>query len=933
MTSTSKGSGEEVNGNREIKTNSKEAAAEKGETENTTNSGNDENEKNTSLSQQSTQEYVPKETERHTTETEEGKHIESEMDKTKNIEISCAFQEGGKNKPESNSDQTAHHLHITNNKDNTPLNIRVITDRNNFSTSFIEHSEEKPDRCFMSTKHIQNNGNQTATSADMGTEQDMEVNGLEGSKLNIISKCDKFVSASGKNVLVPMNISSHNEKEQQTKPSYDSVITQIQSLTVKSPQYVHSIRTLTGSENDSPLPAELILNHSQLTWNITGEKEQLTEVQTMSQTTSIKITEQKIGDNHCEEKGCLSGEILTPQAETEENNHSPLVTRQVLQTVGNFCDKSQNKYKESTYVPSLLTDILIDKSDIHLDKMTQDLTLSTLVAAKPSEICTTESTKLQGGTEQADRETVIPMCTVENTRLKASTEQADRKTATAVCTVDSTGLKAGTEQVDTDTAVPMCTVKSTRLKGGTEQTDTETAKPVSLLDPDPNPNIQAESTKMATNTRNTKAQNAQFASATTEDIQKIQDLLVSPATGENKCTEEHLIRKYDTASNTVSYSTETTKVETVQPGSDHNKSNENSTTYPMKNMREGMTDDVKVGNKGPLNIANLSPMKKECFPKEHEINQLNIGFAKSSDTFSKFPTSLETSNTRSCPTASTNIIDLPEIANHSINENCSTQPAKNTRSIKDGVNIQNTEPLYTLHPSASTKKEFLPKQDEINQSKTDFRNPNDIFHELPTAMETSNTASCSTVAPSNEIYHPRKDLNQHNKDKCSKQPVKNADGNNSDVNTENMEPLRTVHPCTPTRKEFLLKQDEINRSTAGFDNSKNVLCRSPIAAVEAPSILRQSGEHSLTNEHIPDTTSHGYLLDDDIGLTGSQLLRIEDQCQHNIQSTEEEWNHPSSCGEARVPEIDRPSIPKWGQCVQQKRQKLRSIIGDISRLK
>jgi len=291
---------------------------------------------------------------------------------------------------------------------------------------------------------------------------------------------------------------------------------------------------------------------------------------------------------------------------------------------------------------------------------------------------------------------------------------------------------------------------------------------------------------------------------------------------------------------------------------------------------------------------------------------------------------METSNVGSCPTSSTNKIDIPGIDNDCINENCSEQPAKDTEGIKDTAKTGNTELVNTLHPSASITKTFLPKQDEINQSEIDVNKPKDIFNKFPTATETS---SCSTVAPNNETDHPGNDLNNHFTDKCSKQSVKSADGKDGDVKTGNMEPLRIVHPSTPTRKEFRPQQDTINQSTIGFDNSRNIFCKSPTAVTEAPNILGQLGEDPLTTEYKHDTASHGYLLDDDIGLTGSQLLRIEDQCQYNIQSAEEEWNYASRCGEARVPDTDMLPTPKWVQDMQQKRQKLRSIIGDISRLK
>lgn len=888
MPSTGNSSGEEVNRNTEIATDSTAVAAEQGKTENKTISCNDENGENIPLSQQSTQEYVPKETTRNTTKMEEGKYEESEMAETKNIEISCAIEEGGKNEPENNSDQMAQSLHITSNKDTSPLNIRVIMDMNSLSTSSTEYSEEKTDQGLPSTKHIKSNGNQTATAGDMGKDQDKE-----DSKPNIMSKSDNTVSPPGKNIPTKMNTSSHYQEEQKTKSSCDSLMCQIPNLTVKYPQYVCSLRTLTGSDEDSPLPLDLISNHSQLTWNMTGEMEQLTQIQTISEATTLKITEQKTGDNQCEENGSLSGQVLTPQDKADNGNHSPLVTKKVQQTVSNFGGKSEKECKESTFIPSLVTnDILLNRSDVDIDKLRQDLTVPVLAAAKPSEICTVESTKLQGHTDQADTETVIPRSTVESIMLQQGTEQADMETVT-----------------------PICTAGITKSQRGTEQADSETVTPLSLPDPDPKLHIQSDSTKIPKKLCVMKeAKNVETASATPE---KIKALVVSPTTAGNRCTEECPIKKYEEASDTASHSHVSARIETGQPGSDHNKSNENGSKCPVENVTEGTTDGEQAGSTGPPNVTCQSPLKKQCLPKENEIYQTTIGFRMSKDTFSKFPTALETSYVGSSPTASTNKTDLPGTDNPPINKNW-----------QQSATTGHTEPIDTLHPPASAKKEFLPQQDEIKHSEIDFDNPEDKVHKFPTTLENT---SHSTVPSNNETDHPGTDLNYHINDKCSKQPVKNGDGKDGDVKTGNMESLRTVQPSTPTRKEFLPKQDEINQSTVGFDNSQSIFCKSPTAAVEAPKILGQLGK--LTNEYIPDTASHGYLLDDDIGLTGSQLLRIENQCQYNIQSTEDEWNHASSCGEARVPDADMLPTPRWVQSVQQKRQKLRSIIGDISRLK
>jgi len=284
---------------------------------------------------------------------------------------------------------------------------------------------------------------------------------------------------------------------------------------------------------------------------------------------------------------------------------------------------------------------------------------------------------------------------------------------------------------------------------------------VSLPDPYPKLNIQLESTKMTTNTCELKeAQNVETASAMPEDnLEKIEDLLVSPTTAGNKCNEELLTKNYEEASSdTVSYSTVTTGIETGQPGSDQNKSNENGSKRPVETITEGMRDGEQAGNTGPLNVTHQSPMKKKCLLEQNETNQPNIGFRMSKDTFSKFPMAMETSDVGLCPTSSTNKIDIPGIDNHRINKSCSEQPAKNTESIKDTTKTGNTEPVNTLQPSAPITKTFLPKHDEINQSEIDVNKPKDIFHKFPTATETS---SCSTVAPNNETDHPGNDLNDH----------------------------------------------------------------------------------------------------------------------------------------------------------------------------
>jgi hypothetical protein len=236
---------------------------------------------------------------------------------------------------------------------------------------------------------------------------------------------------------------------------------------------------------------------------------------------------------------------------------------------------------------------------------------------------------------------------------------------------------------------------------------------------------------------------------------------------------------------------------------------------------------------------------------------------------------------------------------------------------------------------AATAEDYSEKTESSSEPPTTAANINIEEHFTERHEEASNTAPCSTVSTKNDTDQPGTDLNRIDEN-CFKHPVTNAEGIEDGAEVENTE-RNAAHPSTSMTKESLPKQDEINQSEGYLYKLKDIFCKSPTIAMEAPNILKDAGENPLSNENIPDTASHGYLLDDDIGLTGSQLLRIEHECQHKIQSTDGVWNHASICGKAIVPDtaVSAPTLPppNWAQIVQEKRQKLRSVIRDISRLK
>lgn len=674
--STDKVCGDDSTENGQIAMDNKGINAGKAHAESKTVACNGNGEDDKTLSQQSTQKYVPTENETNETQGEKSKHEGSQRDEMKNIEMSCAVQKAGKG-PESNSVRSTNSANITTgNKDPDPSNIMCKVDGNKCNTPFTKHLEKELHQCLPPTKQTQYEKNQILTKDNEDKEQDMTVNVQEGSGKNIMNKSDNIILPPNNKFLTPMYKPSDCEEESKMKPGHDSIMCQIQSLTVKLPQYTHTMRTLIGCEKDSSLPLDLVLkdlSHSQLTGDMTKEM-QLSKAQPVSPaTTFIKISEQKSGANKCDGTGCTSDSILKAEDERGKNNHSPLMTIEVEQIASSSGNEPETECQES----SLLTnDLPINNSEVHSDKMIETVTLSPSGAAKDPEICNVDSIKLQRYKEHKDMETVTPKF-LANANLNIQSETP--KLATNICDVKYTMLNRNTDAANMKTA------------------------PQSLY------------------------------AATAEDYSEKSKSPSEPLTAANINTEERLIKKHEEASSTAPCSAVSTKNDVDKPGTAHNRIH-----------------------------------------------------------------------------------------------NCFKHP------------VTNAESPNVAHPSTSTTIESLPEQ-EINQSES-----------------------------------------------------------------------------------YLYKM-------------KDIFCKSPTIAMEAPNILENAGENPLTNENRPDTANHGYLLDDDIGLTGSQLLRIEDECQYKGQSTEGVRNRASICGEATVADtaVSAPKLPppNWAQIVQEKRQKLRNVIRDISRLK
>ncbi|PNF33151.1 hypothetical protein B7P43_G14452 [Cryptotermes secundus] len=426
--------GDESTENGQISMDNKGIDAGKVHAESKTVGCNGNGEEDNRLSQQSTQKYVENET--NETQGEKSKHEGSQRDEVKNVEMSCVVQKSGK-KPESNSVCLINSADITaGNKDPDTSNIMCKVDGNKCNTPFTKHLEELY-QCPTPTKQTQNENNPILRKDDQDKEQDMIVNVREGAGKNIKNKSENIILPPNKKLLTATNKPSDCNEESKMKPGYGSVLCQMQSLMVKLPQYMHSMRTLTGSEENSPLPLDLLLkdpSHSQLTGDMTKEME-LTKAQPVSPaTTFIKISEQNSGANKCEGKGYMSDDILKAEDERDKNNHSQLMAIDAKQIASSSGNEPETECQESSL---LINDLPIHNSEVHSDKMIETLTLSPSGAAKVPEICNVDSIELQRYKEHEDVETVTPKV-LSDTNLNYQSEPPNL--ATSICDVKHTML-------------------------------------------------------------------------------------------------------------------------------------------------------------------------------------------------------------------------------------------------------------------------------------------------------------------------------------------------------------------------------------------------------------------------------------------------------------------------------------------------------------
>jgi hypothetical protein len=404
-------------------------------TESKTVGYNENVEEDESLSQQCTQKFVCTEHERYEMQGEKNKYEENEKDEVRDKEIICAVQAAGK-EPECN------YVHVTNSSDVTAGNIdpdpSSTTCNDDENTSLTKHFEQKTDRCLISTKYTQNENNQVSTK-DEDKEQDMLVSVQEGSGKNIMNKFDSIILPPDKKFLPLTYKASNCEEESKIKPGYDSITCHNQSLRAQLPQYMHSMKTLIGSEGDSPLPSDLVLKdliHLQLTDNTTEEMELTKEQPVTPETIAIKISEQKSGTNKCDD---------TPNADDErgKNNYSPLVpieAKKISCRSGN-----ETEHQESSF---LTNDLPINKSEVHSVKLTETVTLSASGGAEVPEICNASNTGLHTHKECEDMEMSTPKV-LFYTDLNNQPESS--KLGMEICDVKDARLKTntGTENVRT----------------------------------------------------------------------------------------------------------------------------------------------------------------------------------------------------------------------------------------------------------------------------------------------------------------------------------------------------------------------------------------------------------------------------------------------------------------------------------------------------
>jgi hypothetical protein len=655
--------------------------------ENMTFGCNEDDEEDKSLSQQSTQIYVHTENERDETQGEKHKYEgNEEEEEVENIEIDCTVQAAGK-------EPVCSYVHVTNSSDISaghsdpdPLSTRSNDDGKTF---FTNHSEEM-DQCLIPIKHMQNEDNQVSTK-DKDKEQDMSINVQEGSGNNIMNKSDSTVLPPDKKI-IPLMFKHSECEESKIKPSYDSVMCHMQSLTAKMPQHMNSKKTFIRSEEESLLLPDLVLKdliHSQLTGD-TNKETKLTEGQAMSPAaTTIKISEQKSETNKCEGKGYTSEDILKAHDETAKNDNSLLLATEAEQIASSSGNETECQE------PNILTnDLKVNKPKIPSVKMIESGSPSG--AAKVPEIYNVNNIKLRTHKESDAVETITPKV-LSDTDLNTQPETS--KVAMNICDAK--------HMVQTNT-------------------DTENVRNASwLLDMTAEDHSKSLSALLtAANASSEDYSKSPTKPLTAANISSEQDYSKSPS---KPLSTENVSSEQDYSNSPSKPLTE------IKACSKEDYSR--SLSEPITAANVNSEQDYSKGPSKPLTAANASseedyskslsePLIAENLNSEQHLTERHT----------------ESSNTVPYPTVSTKYdMAKPGTDLNKIYGNCFKHPVTNIEHAEGGAQVGNTEPPSTVHPSTSKSKESLPKPEEINLSEGYFYKLKDIYCKSPSiAMEAPN---------------------------------------------------------------------------------------------------------------------------------------------------------------------------------------------------
>ncbi|XP_069682607.1 putative uncharacterized protein DDB_G0282499 isoform X2 [Periplaneta americana] len=373
---------------------------------------------------------------------------------------------------------------------------------------------------------------------------------------------------------------------------------------------------------------------------------------------------------------------------------------------------------------------------------------------------------------------------------------------------------------------------------------------------------------------------------------------------------EKEVRQYKDSSTTVTGNKSPLPLDmTLEVNSQVSKPNTDDQNVAQKNVKQSGVKRYKAITK-----ANIDETESHK-PNEDEPDQIN-----------HYPTTnignsmcgTENRLVTLCHSSISKIVDnsqvnIAYITNHEyVLQNLSQQNRRYT-----DVSSENMSPTFNQTTSAPEKIDIQSRKYNVKQNVTgsDDSNTENAIHStvnITTQSVADSKRICKTYSLSTKIC-PTIDSSAM---ECKKQR-KEIPKNNS---VACQFPLKE----NDNLKVFL---DEINEN----------LRTSSMIATKAPYSynVEKTVKDCLTTKNIVAPTSN--LLDeDDIGLTSSQLLRIEDECR-NIPGRAEAWNYSTStpagrCSEARIPDIASLTPVDWVKNVMEKRQKLKNVILEISRL-